>query len=381
MRILHFIYDHFENPWGGGGGANRVWQICRHLMEIGHDCTVLTGGYPGAVDGVRHGVRYRHMAGGNSFRSSTLRYMAGVQRFLLRHGREYDVVVECFSPFNPVFSRPLAGTTTIIQLQGYLPRSVLRHYGTMGWVALAIQRAYPLLFRYAIFQTPDLGSRWPCWNQQRYWVPNGVQHDLLELPETDGSYLLYLGRLSWLEKGFDVLVEAMKVVWARHPDVQLVIAGHGKDEARIKKALHEAGNGRVRFMGFVCGQQKEEAIKHSRALLLPTRAEGYPNCVLEAAACAKPVVGSDIPELAHLKREGIGLNTTTGDAHAFAAGILRLLENPDLSGRLAARGRHWASQQSWEQTAKRYERALFSAIRGVKSAEVGDEPNELMNGA
>ena len=47
IRILHLIYDHINNPWVGGGGAVRVYEIYRRLADK-HDIEVVSGKYPGA---------------------------------------------------------------------------------------------------------------------------------------------------------------------------------------------------------------------------------------------------------------------------------------------------------------------------------------------
>ncbi|NTU41942.1 MAG: glycosyltransferase family 1 protein, partial [Nitrospirales bacterium] len=49
MRIVHCIYDHIRNPWVGGGGAVRMFEIYRRLSQR-HRITVICGKYPGARD-------------------------------------------------------------------------------------------------------------------------------------------------------------------------------------------------------------------------------------------------------------------------------------------------------------------------------------------
>ena len=47
MNILHTLYDDIDNPWCGGGGALRTWEIARRLSHK-HQITILSGAYPNA---------------------------------------------------------------------------------------------------------------------------------------------------------------------------------------------------------------------------------------------------------------------------------------------------------------------------------------------
>ncbi|MGD0283392.1 MAG: glycosyltransferase family 1 protein, partial [Dissulfurispiraceae bacterium] len=49
MNILHLIYDHSGNPWVGGGGAVRAYELYKRL-SIRHNVTIVCGRYPGAQD-------------------------------------------------------------------------------------------------------------------------------------------------------------------------------------------------------------------------------------------------------------------------------------------------------------------------------------------
>ena len=68
--------------------------------------------------------------------------------------------------------------------------------------------------------------------------------------------------------------------------------------------------------------------------------EGLGTSLLDAMACAKPVVATDaggIPEV--VERDVTGLLVPARDASALGAAIIRLLRDPALAGRLAAAGR------------------------------------------
>jgi glycosyltransferase involved in cell wall biosynthesis len=85
------------------------------------------------------------------------------------------------------------------------------------------------------------------------------------------------------------------------------------------------------------------ALSAADAFLFPSLTEGMPNAVLQAMAFGLPVVGSHIAALRELAgdEERI-LLVAEGDEHGFAAGLLRLYEEPELRRELGHRAADWA---------------------------------------
>ena len=111
-----------------------------------------------------------------------------------------------------------------------------------------------------------------------------------------GEYLLYFGRLS-PEKGLLLLLKAMKNL----PDIKLKIAGRGQQEDELKNFVKEKRMKNVEFSGFLEGAALKKVISRSLAVILPSLwPEVFGMSILEAFACGKPVIASDIgciPEL------------------------------------------------------------------------------------
>jgi glycosyltransferase involved in cell wall biosynthesis len=81
------------------------------------------------------------------------------------------------------------------------------------------------------------------------------------------------------------------------------------------------------------------AVHHVGAL--PSRGgEGLPRTLLEAAACGRAILTSDVPGCRDLVRDGIeGLLVPPGDAAALAAALTRLAADPALVARMGAAAR------------------------------------------
>jgi glycosyltransferase involved in cell wall biosynthesis len=83
--------------------------------------------------------------------------------------------------------------------------------------------------------------------------------------------------------------------------------------------------------------------------VFPSRVETLGNVVLEAMASGLPVIGADQGGTVENVRHGLnGLLVPAGDADRFADAILKLVDDPDLRGRLARNARAWAEERSWE---------------------------------
>jgi glycosyltransferase involved in cell wall biosynthesis len=141
-----------------------------------------------------------------------------------------------------------------------------------------------------------------------------------------------------IDKGHDVLLEAVRGVLERHPDARFRIVGDGPLRATIEARAHTLGvAGYVDFLG--ARDDVPEQLATSDVFAFPSLMEAFPNGVMEAMATGLPVVATDvggIPELVHHERNG--LLVPPGDPGALAAGIVRLLDDPafaDACGRAA----------------------------------------------
>src|SRR5688572_23081455 len=100
MRVLHCIYDDPQNPWVGGGGTVRVFELYRRLAPRLARVEVVTGSWPGATDEVIEGVHYRRLGARRPYLWSRLTYARAATRLLARGN--YDAAVFDFSTYTPL---------------------------------------------------------------------------------------------------------------------------------------------------------------------------------------------------------------------------------------------------------------------------------------
>jgi glycosyltransferase involved in cell wall biosynthesis len=118
-------------------------------------------------------------------------------------------------------------------------------------------------------------------------IRNSIRLDLAPW-EGSGPHLLAVGRLS-REKGFDLLLRALVLVRREFPAADLLIGGAGPEEAALKAECHALGLGSaVRFAGYLASPWSY--FPGATVFVLPSRHEGLPNALLEAAAAGVPIV-------------------------------------------------------------------------------------------
>lgn len=180
--------------------------------------------------------------------------------------------------------------------------------------------------------------------------------------------LLFTGGRLVSKKGFEYLIDAVRLLAPAHPGLQAVIAGDGDLGAALRA---RAGGLPVRFVG----AQSQDAIARLAAaadvIAVPSvrddagNVDGLPNFALEALASATPVVATGAGGLPQaITSNDNGLLVPERDAPALAAAITRLLSSPDAARAIGARARVRVMQaHTWTRTAERMV-AAYARARG-----------------
>jgi glycosyltransferase involved in cell wall biosynthesis len=147
--------------------------------------------------------------------------------------------------------------------------------------------------------------------------------------DPESSQFLCIGRLS-AQKGQAVLIDAFATLIESGVDAQLILAGDGELRAEIENRIAKHGlHGRVRITGWIAEQQIRELLLRSRALVLPSFAEGLPVVIMEALGMGRPVISTYVAGIPELVRPGEnGWLVTAGRADQLAAAMREALESP-----------------------------------------------------
>jgi teichuronic acid biosynthesis glycosyltransferase TuaC len=142
-----------------------------------------------------------------------------------------------------------------------------------------------------------------------------------------GRMLLFVGRLE-TAKGLFELVEAFSRLSAGQTDVCLVFVGEGTARQKLEERA-AASQGRIIVMGQRPLSEVPQWLGACDALVLPSWAEGTPNVVLEALACGRPVVATNvggIPDL--ITDEKYGLLVAPKEVSGLAQALKAVLSRP-----------------------------------------------------
>jgi glycosyltransferase involved in cell wall biosynthesis len=147
-----------------------------------------------------------------------------------------------------------------------------------------------------------------------------------------------------------LIVEAMAVVCRRFPDAVLVMSEYAEDPAyrdRIVRRSNELGIGdNVRFGGEL--GDTDMPVLYSLAdvsIAIPPR-DGMPLALLEAMACETPTILSRLPRYEEIVRHEESTYFVEPDPEALAAGIIRLLDDPQLRVRIVEQGQRIVAEQA-----------------------------------
>ena len=186
------------------------------------------------------------------------------------------------------------------------------------------------------------------------------------LPEPQGAPTFgFVGRLLD-DKGVRTLVAAHRLLRARGLDARLLIAGtpDPANPASVTEAEARSWNGEpgIARLGHVADIAGLWARAH--VAVLPSRREGLPLSLMEAAACGRAMIASDVPGCREIAvHEQTGLLVPVDDAPALAAAMERLAGAPELRARYAAAARKlvvekFAADIIGRQTVELYRRVL-----------------------
>lgn len=208
-------------------------------------------------------------------------------------------------------------------------------------------------------------------------LPEGINFEHWKkeqfLPKDEHQTFTYVGRFVNY-KGIDDTVEAYAKLKKVYPDIKLWIIGK-KDETYIKnvlKPIFESNNlsygepnenKDVTFHGFIDGDKKLELMSRSKALVFPSKREGWGLIVTEAAAVGTPSIVYNSPgtiDAVNFGQAGYLCNENT--VESIYSNMKRVIENPDEYEKYRNNAYEFSLNFHWNNTAESFEKFIDKII-------------------
>ncbi len=160
----------------------------------------------------------------------------------------------------------------------------------------------------------------------------------------ESNLILYVGNVMWRKGIFD-LIKAMPLILEHHPSANLKIAGGigGAHQNQFNTALAEIpeqARERIEILGQVSHDQLPELYNRASVFVFPSRVEAFGLTCVEAMACGRPVVATQLASGPELIVDGVsGLLADPTNPLDLAEKISSLLGNIELAQRLGNNAR------------------------------------------
>lgn len=357
-----------------------VLNLAQELQRRGHRPTLLTRG--GAYRTERRTIEGVEVVGlpfVPVYPVHVHLHGLAVGRFLRRHHQEFDLV-HAHTPLVPVPHVALPLVTTVhtpmradaaaipvtslrgaaIRAQGFVSARLEDALFTQSDAIVAVAQSVALeLGAYGLDPTtiPVLGNA----VDPAQFTPGN--------DDATGDTILYVGRLSD-RKGLADLVHATAILAKNRAAIRLLLIGDGPMEVALRRLAADLQiSDCVEFGGHINSNERDalvERYQRTAVYVQPSHYEGLPTSLLEAMACARPVVATAIS--GHLDAIIDGRNgLLVGPRHpeALAAAIERILHDPELGLRLGREARQTVlARYSWASLGDAYERTYHDVLAG-----------------
>jgi polysaccharide biosynthesis protein PelF len=185
--------------------------------------------------------------------------------------------------------------------------------------------------------------------------------------KTDRPTVVFVGRIE-VFKDLATLITAMRDVRSEIPDVMCLIYGESNDleySRRCQEAVKELDlKDNVKFMGKTT--EPEKAYNAGDVVAMSSVTEAFPFAAIEAMACGKPVVATDVGGTREAV-EGCGILVRSRDATALARGIVKLLKDEPLRTRLGETALNKARDNFELSASANQYRILYEELTGIRA--------------
>jgi glycosyltransferase involved in cell wall biosynthesis len=218
----------------------------------------------------------------------------------------------------------------------------LLHSLVQGFYKIALQNTR-VIFQNSDDQALFLHQKMVSKSQTSLVNGSGVDtNKFVVSPEPAGPLRVVLpARMLW-DKGVGEFVAAARIVRSQNENARFILAGNCDPANPAAVPLEQLEAWQREGVVEWCGWQDDmlKVYAGSHVVCLPSYREGIPRSLIEASACGRPIVATDVPGCRQVVRQGEnGLLVPVRNAPALADALCRLLEDAPLRKKMGERGR------------------------------------------
>jgi L-malate glycosyltransferase len=246
----------------------------------------------------------------------------------------------------------------LITLHGYFAREYKIH---VGWRKIIYRLFCTPLEKVALSKIPHIIVLTPqmkniintITKSKIYTISNGIDLDYIQTitPHEKKEYptIFFLGYLT-KGKGVVDLIKAIQSVKKKFNDVQLFIGGIGPQMSTLKDLVQNLNlKKNVTFLGLLDEKEKFAYMKSIDIFVLPSYWDSFPVALLEAMACGKPIITTDVGGNPFAVSDKInGFLVKPGDWQQIADRIIFLINNKDIYNTMGQESKKRSNDFKWE---------------------------------
>ena len=357
-----------------GGAERQLFELARRLPSRGYEPLVISLSsalHPYGPDLEACGVKVQAIS---RMRSLEPRRVVQLARMLKTSGAEMVHAFLLVANAYAWMASRLSGLTA------FLPSVRSKETSRPRWLHL-IDRFVLRRSQLVLVNSNHLAE----WTVERYGVsparvrcvPNGLdlsRFDTVGSPRRRRERPARIGSVCLFKpvKRIPFMLEAARRVARQRPGTTMIIAGDGPERPAMLRLRDRLGLQEVVEMpGPV--PDAVSVLSGVDVFILASENEGMPNVVLEAMAAGRPIVGTNVPGIVEVVREGeSGYLVAPEDLDGFVSALLRIIDHPEHSTRMgdAARRRVracFSADRMIERTVAVYEELLAGPCRDAAS--------------
>jgi len=228
----------------------------------------------------------------------------------------------------------------------------------------------------------ELIRRFPEFKNKVRIIPMGVDVNFFNKGNVKNKFkehknikiILFVGRLSE-QKGIQYLIKSIPPINKKVKNIKLLIVGEGAYKKELMKIIKRLNlETKVEFKGALPKNKLVDYYNLADVVVMPSLAgkagtEGQGLVLLEAMACGKAVVGTNIGGIKDIIKDGVnGFLVNQKDSKEMADRIIRLINDSKLRKKIEKNGRMFVIRNySWQKIAKQFELVYRNVLKTGKT--------------